>query len=225
MTWVAGVDGCRGGWIMVARAGRRTEIHLARSWRELPDWPATVAVDMPIGLSEEGPRACEPLARRLLGRGRASSVFPVPNRPMLGFATWDEANAWGKARGRGLPRQSWGIMGKIRELDRALGPADQERVHEAHPELAFMRLAGGTPPPPKRSSAGAKQRRMLLEAEGFDALDDWLGRWPRRLVAVDDVYDACALCLTAERIRDGLAIRLPADPVVDARGLRMEIWY
>jgi predicted RNase H-like nuclease len=225
MNWVAGVDGCRGGWVMVARAGRRAEVHFARNWRELPDWPATVAVDMPIGLSEEGPRACEPLARRLLGRGRASSVFPVPNRPMLDFDTWDEANAWGKARGRGLPRQSWGIMGKIRELDRVLDPADQARVHEAHPELAFMRLAGGTPPPPKRLPAGAMQRRTLLEAEGFGDLDDWRRRWPRHQVAIDDIYDACALCLTAERIRDGQAVRLPADPPTDGRGMRMEIWY
>jgi predicted RNase H-like nuclease len=210
---------------MVTRSGARAEIHLGRTWKDLPVWPEVVAVDMPIGLADAGIRECEPLARRLLGRGRASSVFPVPNRPMLDLSTWQEANAWGKARGRGLPRQSWGIVDKIRELDRALEPADQERVYEAHPELAFLLLSGGTPPPPKRHEAGQERRRQLLQNNGFGDLDDWLGRWPRRLVAIDDIYDACALCLTAERIRDGKAIRLPPDPPTDTRGMRMEIWY
>jgi predicted RNase H-like nuclease len=42
---------------------------------------------------------------------------------------------------------------------------------------------------------------------------------------IDDIFDACALLLTAERIRDGAAIALPPHAARDARGLMMAIRY
>jgi predicted RNase H-like nuclease len=45
-------------------------------------------------------------------------------------------------------------------------------------------------------------------------------------VALDDVIDAYVLAHAARRIQTGQASRLPqGPPPVDARGLRMEIWY
>jgi predicted RNase H-like nuclease len=45
-------------------------------------------------------------------------------------------------------------------------------------------------------------------------------------VALDDVLDAYALAIVADRRRRGLAHCLPAcEPLRDAKGLRMEIWY
>lgn len=227
VTTSAGVDGCRGGWLMVTRQreGGAADIHLAASWEELPTLASLVCVDMPIGLAEQGARECDVLARRALGRERGASVFPAPNRPMLGFPSWRQANAWGRRRGRGLPRQSWGLVDKIRELDRALTPARQRRVREAHPELVFKLLNGDRPPPPKRTPEGQARRRRILEGLGFTELAAWLSRWPRRLVKIDDVLDACACCVAAERIRAGVAVRLPERPPRDARGLRMEIWF
>ena len=227
MTTLAGVDGCGGGWLMVALDSDdgAQDIHLAAAWRALPVSPSLVCVDMPIGLADVGPRECDLLARRILGPGRGASVFPAPNRSVLDIATWEQANAWSKRSGRGLSRQSWGLIDKIRELDSALRPADQERVYEAHPELVFKLLNGGQEPPPKRHPAGQARRRELLEARGFPNLDAWLTRWPSRLVKADDVLDACALSLAAERILRGEATRLPPAPPMDARGLRMEIWF
>jgi predicted RNase H-like nuclease len=228
MSRIAGVDGCRGGWavaVLNLETGARS-LHLAPRWADLPADLAIVCVDMPIGLAERGSRGCDGLARAFLPRGRKSSVFPAPRRPMLAFDSWADANGWGRqAEGIGLTIQAWGLIAKIRELDAALGPADQARVRESHPELAFHRLGGGAPLPPKRKPAGQAARRALLEAEGFHDLDDWLGRYPRALMQADDVLDACACLVTARRVARDEAIRLPAEPRRDARGLAMEIWY
>jgi predicted RNase H-like nuclease len=225
---IAGVDGCRGGWLAAIEDGASGALNLllAPRWADLPADLALVCVDMPIGLAERGPRGCDGLARALLPRGRKSSVFPPPRRPMLGCRTWRAANALGKRReGSGLTVYAWGLMAKIRELDRALEPADQRRVRESHPELAFGRLNGGAPLPAKRAPAGRAQRRALLEREGFGGLDDWLARYPRALVQPDDVLDACACLVTARRIRRDEAVCLASEPPRDARGLAMEIWY
>jgi predicted RNase H-like nuclease len=48
---------------------------------------------------------------------------------------------------------------------------------------------------------------------------------PRRATAPDDLLDAAACALAAERILAGRARRVPDDPPRDSRGLRMEIWY
>lgn len=222
---VAGVDGCRIGWVMVARdlTTGALSVHVAARWAALPMAARIVAIDMPIGLSEDGPRGCDSLARRLLP-GRASSVFPPPARPMLAMADYKQANAWGKSHGRGLSKQAWNILPRIRDLDDTLSPPDQERVHEAHPELAFARLNGGTPPPPKRLAEGLDRRRALLRRAGLRGLPRLLDDRPRG-VARDDLLDAAVLTLTAERILSGQGIRLVGTPERDSRGLRMEIWY
>ncbi len=223
---VGGVDGCRGGWIMVARdpASGALTVHATRRWVDLPP-VGLLAVDMPIGLPETGRRGCDFAARRLLGPGRSASVFIGLRRPLLGFADYPSANAWGKGDGAGLAKQAWYLLPKIAEIDRALTPADQERVRECHPELAFMRLAGAPIAESKLKPGGLQRRRALLEAAGIDT-GRLLAALDRRHAAADDLFDAAVLCLTAERIAGGAGIRLPADdPPRDARGLRMEIWY
>jgi predicted RNase H-like nuclease len=222
---VAGVDGCRIGWVMVGRdlASGALSVHVAPRFADLPNGQAAVAIDMPIGLSEDGPRGCDTQARRLLP-GRASSVFPVPARPMLAFGCYPDANAWGKARGRGLSKQAWNLMPRLKDLDETLRSVDQNRVFEAHPELAFARLNGGVPPPPKRLAEGIARRIALLRRAGLKGLARTLAAKPRG-VGVDDLLDAAVLTLTAERIVKGEGVRLIGTPERDARGLRMEIWY
>lgn len=228
MSRIVGVDGCRGGWAVAAEdpATGARGLHLAPRWADLPGDLAVICVDMPIGLADAGSRGCDGLARALLPPGRKSSVFPPPRRPMLACRSWAAANALGKRKeGSGLTVYAWGLMAKIRELDGALGPADQARVRECHPELVFHRLAGGASLPPKRLPAGRAARRELLAAEGFDEIDDWLGRFPRAAMQPDDVLDACACLVAARRVAKGEAVCLASDPPRDARGLRMEIWY
>jgi len=204
-------------------ASGRSDFVLFERWADLPE-AEMIAVDMPIGLPESGERGCDREARKLLGK-RRSSVFLGLRRPLLGFADYPSANEWAKADGAGLSKQAWYLLGKIREIDDAIKPADQARIREAHPELAFLALKGGPLDHPKRTAAGQAERIALLEAAGFGPIQpriDLLG--PER-AQPDDLLDACALALTAERMLNGEGKRLPADPPRDARGLAMEIWY
>src|SRR5437763_7620689 len=92
------------------------------------------------------PRACEVAARKLLP-GKPSSVFPTPCRPVLACTTHAEANALSKTMGVGINQQTFHLFPKVNEVDRMLRdrPELQRIVHEAHPELAFARMNGGTP--------------------------------------------------------------------------------
>jgi predicted RNase H-like nuclease len=228
---VGGVDGCPAGWVLVtanAWPGRLAGLEV----QVLPDFPAlldatsfcaAVAVDIPIGLSEDGRRLADSLARRCLGP-RRSSVFPPPPRFTLEMDDYWQANRTSKAQfGRGLQRQTFNITPKIRDADRCLTPALQDRVVEAHPEVSFWALAGSRPMAhPKRRPEGRAERLLLLESVLGPEVR---GLSPPRGAAWDDLYDACALIWTASRVAAGTAVHLPAVAQRDARGLRMEIVY
>jgi predicted RNase H-like nuclease len=195
---------------------------------EIPALPAAgIAVDMPIGLSDAGPRACDAAARALLPPRRRPSVFTPPKRYMLG-RPYAEANAAGKAReGKGLSKQAWYIGQRIAALDAVLDRESQTRIVEAHPEVIFHALNAWNPLPRKTEAAGKSLRRQLLKDAGLPDPSGLLGRFPAKQVCDHDVLDAAACALTAQRRRTGEAIRLPAGSPApcDAHGRRMEIWY
>jgi predicted RNase H-like nuclease len=222
-----GIDGCSNGWITVRWSSAGLTTQLAARWSDLNlAEAAAVGVDMPIGLSDSGPRACDLAARALLPPRRKSSVFPPPKRYMLGLP-WAEANAAGKAReGKGLSRQAGNIAPKIAELDSAMTKAMQQRIYEIHPELVFHHLNAGAALTPKRDPAGRAERLRLLQYAGLPGLDGLFGLYPRKHVKPDDLLDAAACALAARRIALGDARRLPeGEPPRDSRDLRMEIWY
>ena len=134
MSLVLGIDGARAGWVAVAlEGGRFAGCHLAPTLAELTAWrpeAGALAIDVPIGLPDYGPREADAAARALLGP-RRSSVFDVPPRPVLTAGDYAEANALSRAlTGRGLSRQSYALRAKILEAE-AL--AADPRVHEVHP--------------------------------------------------------------------------------------------
>jgi predicted RNase H-like nuclease len=205
---LAGVDGCRGGWVVAGEDGVSVVPTFAAV---LAGGFDVVAVDIPIGLpADSTPRACDVAARRVLGRGRASSVFPAPRREALAWRSWAEAS--------GMSIQAFNIVAKVREVDGLLTPARQDRVVEAHPEVAFALLAGAPMAASKKTAEGRAERLAALAAAGLGRLA--AGRV--RGAAGDDVLDACALLWTAGRVARGEAVRL-GDGGVDQRGLRMEI--
>ncbi len=234
MAKVAGIDGCRGGWLLAVWDLERDDFTtgVMPDWRSLRssaalEGVALCGVDMPIGLTDEGPRACDLAARTLLPKGRKSSVFPPPRRYMLDCRDWAEAQALGRQReGKGLSKETWNITGKIVEIDRHITPAEQERIIEVHPELAFHRLSNGVPVPRKRLAEGAAARLELLRRAGLPDLAPWLERTPRGIAKPDDVIDAAACAWVASRALAGAALRLPEGeaPPTDSRSLRMEIW-
>ena len=223
-----GIDGCRGGWVAVflpksGPAGAWAEIH--SGWESLQfDGLAAAAVDMPIGLPDTGLRGCDMQARELLGAAR-SRVFPHLRRPLLGLVgDYRGANAWAKRDGKGISKQAFNILPKIKQIDDRIAPDDQARIKEAHPELAFARLNGGEPLTSKATDRGLRARARLLRAAGFAGVEAMWRVVKGRGVKRDDLYDACVLALTAQRIARGKAVCLGSGKR-DARGLKMEIWY
>lgn len=223
-----GIDGCPAGWVAVCRDGAWVDKDLAALLDRLA--PAVVAIDMPIGLADNGPRACEAAARRLLGWPRSSSVFPVPARVALAGRTHDEASDLNAAAcGKRLTAQTFNIMDKIRAVDELLRRSDYwaTRVYEIHPEVCFAAMnAGESIAEPKRSAAGHARRRELIAAQfGRHAFTNARAQITRRDAADDDIADAFACLFTAERIASDRHVSLPDPPEIDSRGLAMRICY
>jgi predicted RNase H-like nuclease len=229
-----GVDGCRGGWVVAASDGMLSRLRftvvddLAPVIAGAEESPALVAIDIPIGLRDDGPRACDLAARRWLGRPRASSVFPAPCRAALAATTYRSACGLSRrALGVALTIECFNIVPKIRHVDALMTPGRQAFVREVHPELVFAILSGRGRglSEPKRTEAGERLRRRLLRrmAPRFDP-GEVRAALGRARVARDDVIDAVACLVAAQRIARGRALVLPDGTVEhDARGLRMEI--
>ncbi|MGE0729520.1 MAG: DUF429 domain-containing protein [Acidimicrobiia bacterium] len=225
---VAGLDGCRRGWVLALLdpAGRLcVEVHdrFADAMAAgVGAGSVIIGADIPIGLPVDGRRLADVEARRLLG-ARRSSVFPTPCRAVLGAADYAEALVQSRAAsGKGLSKQAWNLVPKMREVDQWVTPSHEARLHEVHPELAFARLAGGPLAEPKRSPAGAAARRRLLAGRlGRGVLAGALEQVGPG-VATDDVLDAVAVALSARSIAAGEGITL-GDGARDERGLVMRI--
>jgi predicted RNase H-like nuclease/RimJ/RimL family protein N-acetyltransferase len=211
----AGLDGCRAGWVVATREGvsvvASVEDVLARRHR-------AVGVDMPIGLAVDGERQADRAARRFLSP-RGSTIFSTPPRSCLGAIDHAQACARSaEASGKRISLQSFHILDKIGEIDRAISPADEDRVVEVHPECSFAEMNGGSPLVSKHSADGLAARAALIERE-FGAIPP-----TPRGAARDDVLDAYAVLWTAERFAHGQHRELGVEPRQrDERGLLMRI--
>ena len=174
---------------------------------------AVIAIDMPIGLSDDGPRACDIAARRLL-QPHGTRVFPSPPRVSLGHVD-DYAAACAAAiaaTGKSLSKQTWNLLASIREVDAI---ADDPRIVECHPELAFALMQGHPVDERKKTVEGRARRLDLLRGWLPDLGDPAYG---------DDGLDALACAWSAARIATGKALTLPAGEVPrDGAGRPMRI--
>jgi predicted RNase H-like nuclease len=192
--------------------------------------PASIiCIDIPIGLvSGHGQRTCDVEARKLLGR-RRSSVFPPPCRDALNFRGLEASDENYRVAEKRLSLQTRAIVPKIHEVDSKMTPYQQSRVKEVHPELCFYTLNSRRPlvhAKKEKARAGVIERwqilRKVLPQLGPDP--DLPSVLRGRGCAIDDYIDAIVAAWTAACIRDGLAARIPEDPVLDERQLRMEMW-
>lgn len=193
-----------------------------------------VGVDIPIGLAADGNRAAEQEARRRLG-GRHSSLFPSPAHAVLGAGDWADALAVNRAAaGKGMSKQMYNLLPKIREVRSVVGPDEQPRFSEVHPESSFMAMAGRLPAT-KKSVLGQLQRVALIE-QWVGSLLGWAGGSELTMgelddsesptlagAALDDVLDACAAAWTAGRLAAGTAEVLGLDDGLDPDGYRLTI--
>jgi predicted RNase H-like nuclease len=243
--WVAGVDGCRAGWLAVFRPldGQESRARILSSLVDVfsaPELPAIVAVDIPIGLpkiSRRGGRAADVECRKILGRDRQSSIFPPPSRAALGAASFLEAckiELTNSTPPKKMNQQTFNIFGKIREAD-AIAHLFQGRIFECHPEVSFWAMNGGLAMqlakkvsrrknPDGINQSGLEERRQLLARNGFSEafLSARLGL--AKECGPDDLLDACVAAWTAARIFKAQAIRFPATAESDEQGVDMAIW-
>jgi predicted RNase H-like nuclease len=226
---VGGLDGCRAGWVLatiaVDPAVRDLDVAVVATFAEAfalveAATIAALAVDMPIGLPDREPRTADRDARARLG-SRRSTVFPTPVRSTVAARDYPDALARSRrASGRGLSKQAYHLLPRIREVDRLVRPADQDRVFECHPELAFAGLTGQPIERSKHTPEGLRARIGQLElhlSRVADAVEH-----PPPGARPDDVADALAIALVARRFVTG-DVEVLGDGAVDRRGLHMQI--
>jgi predicted RNase H-like nuclease len=225
-----GLDGFRHGWVAVWIDGEERYIEYFPNITDALSRAFDIAmVDMPIGLPDRGYRRCDIEGKKILGAA-GSRVFLGARRTLFDFKSAPEANRWATTIDeKGISSQLWCLLKKLREVDSAMTAARQQAVMECHPELVFYRLNNSRPvSASKKKPEGIVERCRILKQYGFLDLDEWLrprtrnpnnGRVPG--AARDDVLDACACAIAAQ----DRSQRIPSEPELDARGLRMEIWF
>jgi predicted RNase H-like nuclease len=221
---VLGVDGWRGRWVGALLTGRTVELLVLEDIAAalaVPD-VAVIAIDMPIGLSDDGVRACDVTARRRLSPyGAASSVFPAPVRPVLAAGSYAEARQVSvAASGRSLSAQAWQLVASIRQVDDALGEPPSDRVVEVHPELSFRAMDDDLRA--RKATAPGQAQRLRALLPRMDVLDGLAGAAPD--VPLVDALDACAAAWSAQRLAEGRG-ECVGDGSLDSRGRPMRICW
>lgn len=220
-----GLDGFSKGWVAVLLDD---DVHDIRFCRDVADALSIgfdrAAIDIPIGMPDDGERACDRLARERL-RPHSSRVFTGARRWLWEeFSDPDEANRDALRRGqKRVSRQLWHLGPKIMEVDAFVRANVSSDIREAHPELVFLRLNAGMALPSKKSEAGFERRRKLLKRYGIRDIDKWLlGERVGTGAKPDDVLDACAVAIAA---RDAAGCVPEGTRPRDAYGLAMQIWF
>lgn len=230
MTRCAGIAHCRGEWIAGVADSSATH---SLKWFKIPDllslphdleeWDVEFAgLVSPIGLVEQGTRPVDTEARKMLGAKRASSVFPVPTRPILAARSREEAcELCESLEGKRVTRQSFSLFRGIRETESWITPIFQERIVEVHPEVAFCQWSGIPMRSPARDLDGRLSRLSILqnafpEWDQSEA-DDWLAS-----ESIPRLNSLVAL-RAASRMAEGDSERIGGH--LDPRGLRMEMAY
>jgi predicted RNase H-like nuclease len=232
MLWLCGADGFKSRWCAVLKNLDTGEFRLDvvpfQELLHLPENPAIIAVDLPIGLphvTRQGGRTCERLAREIVGPHRARSVFSTVGRVALRATSRAEADRLSRANGGiGIGAQAWGLAKKLLEADAVMTSARQQVIREVHPELSFREMLGHSLAHSKKTAAGKRERIAALVEQGFpesfvENVRPGLG------AGLDDFLDSCAALWTAERIYRGTAKRIPTVVERDTHGLDMAMWF
>ncbi|MEM9296474.1 MAG: DUF429 domain-containing protein, partial [Planctomycetota bacterium] len=167
------------------------------------------------------------------------SVFAAPSREALAAPDYPSANAANRAAiGKGLSKQAYYLIPKVREVDRWLradnaskSPPRHHRLAEAHPEAVFARAQAGPGDAPlpmrhnKKTSAGQRERIALLHKlmPGSAAvLTQAAADVSRGRAAEDDLIDAAILAWASAAPPDQRAW-LPNAWACDSAGLPMRM--
>jgi predicted RNase H-like nuclease len=239
-----GVDGCKGvskcktSWFVIALTDAgdceaKCFDSISDLWNTYKN-ASKILIDIPIGLRDRGDeeRKCDKEARAKLKAPRASSVFPAPCRTAIyKEASYEKtSNSNKQVTGKGLTKQSFAIIPKIRDVDDFLrnNKSARSRISETHPEICFWALSGHPMVHPKKRSEGQNERIKVLESVYPQANDIFTcakSTYRRKEVAKDDILDALAAAVTARLGYKNKFKTLPEKPEKDSQYLPMEIVY
>jgi predicted RNase H-like nuclease len=232
-----GADGCRSGWFTVILSDKGTvqfEVFptIDQLWQSCKE-AQIILLDIPIGLPDANipTRQCDREARHKLRPGRTSSVFPAPSRAAVYCdGEYPQANALNRsATGRGISKQAWYIIPKIREVDTLLQNDELARqiIAETHPEVIFWSLANAPMRHYKKLLDGHRERLGWLKSiypPSENVILSARKQFKVKEAATDDLVDALAVALTARNGFQALT-SIPQPPEMDSAGLPMQILY
>lgn len=231
-----GVDGCGEGWfsILINRDNQwKTSLYKdIYSFWENNYSAELILIDIPIGLKEKGcqERKCDLEARKILGPGHASSIFPAPCRASIYAQNYkDASNVNSKMTGRKLSLQTWNIVSRIREVNHLLLETNEARskIRESHPEICFWAFSGYPMSYSKKKPKGILERTELLKSiypQTESVIKNALSTYKKSKVKIDDILDALVLALTAKMGVNKLN-SIPSVCEFDSKTLPMEIVY
>jgi len=231
-----GADWSGGSWFAVAfdRSGfdhAAVFDEIGDLWVRYEERAERVLVDVPVGLVEEGEegRACDDLARRILGPMSGTVVTP-PVREATRKRRYPAAQRVNERKaGRGISERAFAMSDGIVAVDELLQNVPEARAAfaEAHPEVCFRAFAGDPLEHDTAYAAGYAERMRTLARHDRDAppvVQAAAAATDGHEVAVADVLAAVALAYTAAP-GEGALRTLPAEPVTDVAGLPMAITY
>jgi len=230
-----GIDGCKGGWVVVEITDHDFEIGIFKNINDIYskyDGCDSIIIDMPIGLPECSQDIRPDGAARKLLPGKASSIFNTPCRQAVYAGSYSEANEINRQiMGKGLSAQSYAICGKIKEIDEFLinNPQFKNKLLESHPELCFAMLNSGEPLyENKKTYEGTRKRIELLRQyyEKTESMIAFVNKDPKLSKCMDDVVDALCLAVTGMiGVKKEGSKRIPENPMMDAKGILMQMVY
>lgn len=225
----AGIDGCKGGWMIAVICNGALSLQKAASFMEAVDGLSFDAclVDMVIGL-QGNERQIRPdsMARKIL-KGRASTVFPAPCRKAVYGETKEErlqANV--EVLHKKFTSQTDAMIPKMREVDEFLQehPQFKNRIQESHPEVCFARLKGKALMTSKHDAEGIRERAKVIAEYFPEVTESWVITMAKQMKCKeDDITDSVCLAITANLLAQGEAETIPKEPMKDDTGLKMQM--
>ncbi len=226
----AAVDGCKGGWCVIAQVEGNVITKVVKYLEEfLSNYPQIemVFIDIPIGLSSQDYERNIDRTLRSKLPGKSSSVFTPPCREALEANDYNEANIINKRiTGKGLSIQAYYIGEKIKEIDQLIQSHKFKAVFiESHPELCFKQLNQNQVLRSKKSTQeGINDRIKVINTykkQYFDLYEQFLNTFKRSTAKKDDILDAisifCCIC-EASQLR-----LLTTSLSMDLKGIKFQL--
>lgn len=230
---IAGIDGCRKGWLMVKYSDNIYSYGVYENIAELVKDNKDlerILVDMPIGLSSK--KMIRTVEKRLRSKlkYRHASVFNPPCREALNENNYLAAKRKNiEVEAKSISIQSFNISNKIKELDEFLSKNPEKEIIESHPELCFKYLNNGNVLLSKKSEdIGLSERKNILYhyderlKELFNLIEQ---NTLRKDVARDDIADAICLCLVNKLGRRNQLSFIEDNNKLDERDIKIRIAY